>query len=116
MSPRSKRRPAAPERSASAEQRRDHVLLQVEPDDLDLAAAQLRQQMVEREREVGLAAAEVDDAQRPLGRERGHDVVDELEEAIDLAELVVAALAHLPSGVITPSSTRNGTGVPSSSR
>ena len=47
----------------------DHVLLEIEPDDLHLAAAQLGQQVVDREGEVRLAAAEVDDAERPLGPE-----------------------------------------------
>ena len=74
--------------------RRDHVLLQVEPDDLDLAPAQHGEQVMDREGQVRLAAAEVDDAQRAVGPQRGNDVVDELEEAVDLAELVVAALAH----------------------
>ena len=52
--------------------------------------------MVDREGEIGLAAAEIDHPQRSVRAERGHDVVDQLEEAVDLAELVVAALAHLP--------------------
>ena len=71
---------------------------------------------MDRERQVRLAAAEVDDPELPVRAQRRNDVVDELEEAVDLAELVVAALPHRPSGVITPSSTRNGIGRPSSSR
>ena len=77
---------------------------------LDVAAAQGGEEMVDRERQVGLAAAEVDDPERSVRAERRNDVVDELEEAVDLAELVVAALPHRAFGVITPSSTRNGTG------
>ena len=50
---------------------------------------------MDREGEVRLAAAEVDHAQRPLGPQRGNDVVDKLQEAVDLPKLVVAALAHL---------------------
>ena len=54
--------------------------------------------MVEREREVGLAAAEVDDAQRPLLPKRRHDVVDELQEPVHLPELVEPALADAAVG------------------
>ena len=96
MSPRSKRRPGGAGALRERGARRDHVLLQVEADDLDLAAAQLGEEVMDREGEVGLAAAEVDHSQRAIGSERGNDVVDQLEEAVDLAELVVAALAHLP--------------------
>ena len=95
MSPRSKRSPAGPRPLGQSGAGRDHVLLQVEADELDLASAQHGQQMVDRKGEVGLAAAEVDHPQRPVRAERGHDVVDQLEEAVDLAELVVAALAHV---------------------
>ena len=70
------------------------------------------QQMMEREREIRLAGAEVDDPQAPR-RQGGQDVLDELEKAVDLSELVVALRATFPSRVITPSSTRNGTGTPS---
>ena len=47
----------------------DHVVLEVEPHDLHLTAAQLGQQMVDREGEIRLAAAEVDHAERPIGPE-----------------------------------------------
>ena len=76
----------------------DHVLLQVEAHDVHRAAAELRQQMMDREGEVRLAAAEVDDAQGPVRTKSGHDVVDELEKAVDLAKLVVAALPHRAVG------------------
>ena len=66
------------------------------------------------EGEIRAPGAEVDDAQLP-GRKLVEHVADELDEAIHLAELVVAAARTFPSGVITPSSTRNGTGVPSGS-
>ena len=38
----------------------DHVLLQVEADDIDLAPVHGREQVVQRERQIGLAGAEVD--------------------------------------------------------
>ena len=47
----------------------DHVVLEVESDDLHLTAAELGQQVVNREGEIRLAAAEVDDAERPIGPE-----------------------------------------------
>ena len=44
----------------------DHVLLQVEPDDLDVKAALDSEQVVEREGQVRLAGAEVDDPHGPV--------------------------------------------------
>ena len=76
----------------------DHVRLEVEPDDLDLATVHGREEMMEREREIGLARAEVDDPQPSLPGRAGQHVLDELEEAVDLAELVVALSAHLALG------------------
>ena len=38
----------------------DHVLLQVEADEIDLASVHGREQVVQRERQIGLAGAEVD--------------------------------------------------------
>ena len=52
----------------------------------------------------------------PSGRNEGTTSSTSSRKRFDLPELVVAALAHRAVGVITPSSTRNGTGVPSSSR
>ena len=43
----------------------DHVLLQVEAHDLRVETPLDREQVVERERQVGLAGPEVDDAERP---------------------------------------------------
>jgi len=51
------------------------------------------EEVVQREREVGASRPEVDDAQAPL-RESWNDVVDELHEAVDLAELPAALRAH----------------------
>ena len=76
----------------------DDVGLEVEPDDLDLAPVDDREQVVEREGQVRLAGAEVDDAERAVGRERGEHVLDELEEPVDLPELVVALRPHLALG------------------
>ena len=76
----------------------DHIRLEVEPDDLDLAPMDDRQQVVEREREVRLAGAEVDDAERAFGGKRREHVLDELEEPVHLAELVVALRPHLALG------------------
>ena len=73
---------------------RDDVLLQVEPEHVDAPPVPLDEQVVQREREVRAPAAEVDDAQRvALGQGRQH-VLDQLEEAIHLAVLVVALRAH----------------------
>ena len=44
-----------------------HVSLEVETDDLDLALMDDREQIVEREGQVRLAGAEVDDAERAVG-------------------------------------------------
>ena len=45
------------------------------------------------EGEIRASRAEVDDAERAV-RKRGQNVVDELEEAVDLAVLVLALRAH----------------------
>jgi hypothetical protein len=74
--------------------RRHDVLLEIEAHDLDGAAVHPRQEVVERERQVGLAAAEVDHPQRTIAAERRNDVVDQLDEAVDLLELRVARLPH----------------------
>ena len=87
--------------------RLDHVRLEVEPDDLDLTSAQLCEQMVEREREVRLAAAEVDHAQRPVRRGRdGTTSSTSSRNRLTCRNLSNRLLRTLPSGVITPSSTR----------
>ena len=57
-----------------------------------------REQMVQRERQVRLAGAEVDDAERAFGRESGEHVLDELEKPVHLPELVVALRPHLALG------------------
>ena len=75
----------------------DDLGLEVQPDDLGLASVDDREQMMQRKREIGLARAEVDDPQRSGGERRKH-VLDELEEAIHLPELVVATASHLPLG------------------
>ena len=72
--------------------------LEVETDDLDLALMDDREQIMEREGQVRLAGAEVDDAERALGRERGEHVLDELEKPVHLPELVVALRPHLSLG------------------
>jgi hypothetical protein len=88
MSPTSKRSPRASRRRASLALR-DGVLLQVEPDELHLAAVHRREQVVQGERQVGAARAEVDDAQASFGKPVEH-VADQLEEAVHLAILRVA--------------------------
>ena len=75
-----------------------HIRLEVETDDLDLAPMDGREQVVEREGQIRLAGAEVDDAERALGRESGEHVLDELEEPVHLAELVEALRPHLALG------------------
>ena len=57
-----------------------------------------REQMVEREGQVRLAGAEVDDAERAFGRESREHVLDELEKPVHLPELVVALRPHLALG------------------
>ena len=66
--------------------------------------------MVQGEREVALAAAEVDDPQFAGRRQVVDHVVDEFEKPVDLPELGVLRRANLARGVITPISTRNGQG------
>ena len=72
---------------------RDDVRLQVEPEHVDLASVHARQQVVEREGEVGPARAEVDDPEASL-REARDDVLDELDEAVHLPELRSARSAN----------------------
>ncbi len=76
----------------------DDIGLEVEPDDLDVPLVHDREQVVEREGEIRLAGAEVDDAERAIGRERGEHVLDELEEPVHLAKLVEALRPHLALG------------------
>ena len=83
-----------PERSCQRLAVSDDLGLEVEPDDLDLAAVHDREQMMQRERQIRLARAEVDDPQRAGGERRKH-VLDELEKAIDLPELVVPPASYL---------------------
>src|SRR5262249_48312374 len=83
--------------SAEAGRRRrtrlDDVFFEIQPDDLGLTAVDDGQQVVQREREVRLARAEVDDPQR-AGRKRRENVLDELEKAIDLPELRLPRSPH----------------------
>ena len=87
-------KPVGAERAGERLTMVDDLGLQVEADDVDLAVVHGRQQVVQCEGEVRLAGAEVDDPQ-PAGRERRKHVLDELQEAVHLPELVVALRPHL---------------------
>ena len=73
----------------------DHFLFHVEAHDGDRAIADRRQQVMQSEREVTLAATEIDDVQRPFGGQVLQDVIDEFEVAVDLPELVIHRRSNL---------------------
>ena len=64
----------------------DDVRLHVEAEHVDLASVDAREQVVEGERQVRATGAEVDHPHAPF-REGRDDVVDQLHEPVDLAEL-----------------------------
>ena len=94
----------------------DDIGLEVETDDLDLAPMDGRQQVVEREREIRLAGPEVDDAKRASAGRAGSTSSTSSRNLFTWRNLSKRCARTLPSAVITPSSTRNGTGTPSGSR
>ena len=75
----------------------DHLRLEVQPEQVDLAPVDAREQVVERKGQVRATRAEVDDPE-PALRQDAHDVVDELDEAIDLPELRATRRAHAALG------------------
>ena len=97
MSPTSNRRPVRVEPAGERLALGDDVLLHVEAEEVDRAAVAPDEQVVQREREVGAARAEVDDPEIAR-RQRRDDVVDELDEAVDLPELRPPRRAHLALG------------------
>ena len=93
----------------------DDIGLEVEPDDLDVPIVKCSEEMMERKREVGLARAEIDDPDGPAGRD-GRTSSTSSRKRFTCRNLSYRCDRTLPSRVITPSSTRNGTGTPSGRR
>ena len=93
----------------------DDIGLEVEPDDLDVPLVHDREQVVEREGEIRLAGAEVDDAERSSAGSAGSTSSTSSRKRFTWRNLSKRCARTLPSAVITPSSTRNGTGTPSGS-
>ena len=116
MSPTSNERPVGVEASCERLAIGHDVRLDVEPEELDLASVAADEEVVEREREVGASRPEVDD--------RASVPPEAAERCPRRARRTGSTCRNFarrcertrPSGVWTPSSTRNGTGSPSGSR
>ena len=116
MSPTSKRSPSAPSVRASASQRATTSSLRSRPTISTSRPWTAVSRWCSAKVRYDLPEPKSTTRSGP-GGSGGQHVLDELEEAVDLAELVVALRrGPCPRRVITPSSTRNGTGMPSCSR
>ena len=73
----------------------DDIFLEIKPDNLDLTLLQDLEVIVDRESQIRLAAAEVDDAQRTVLRQSRKNIFDDLKIAVDLAEFRVGLRKNL---------------------
>ena len=74
----------------------DHVLLEVETERGDLQPLDVAQIVVDGKGEIRATRTEVDHLDGTVAGQIGNDVGDQLQEAVDLAELVVALRLHVP--------------------
>ena len=88
----------------------DDIGPQVEAGDVDFASEWSRQPVVQGEREIAFATAKIDDAQGATLGQFGEQVVDEFQEAVDLAELGLPGAANLPLGCHHPNLHEEGAG------
>ena len=75
----------------------DHIGFQVQADDFHVALLQHLQIIVDGESQIGFAAAEIDNPQRPAVRidgQRREHILHNLQVPVDLAELAVMLLEH----------------------
>ena len=73
----------------------DDIFLEIKPDDLDLALLQDLEVIIDREGQIRLAAAEVDDAQGAVLRQSRKNIFDDFKIAVDLAEFRVGLRKNL---------------------
>src|SRR5690606_28456519 len=74
---------------------RHQLVAHLNADDLSRSFGDIGEIIVEREVEVALPRAHVDDA-RPLGLDRLNQRRKNLDHLVDLPELVLCVIAHLP--------------------
>ena len=68
----------------------DDILFQVKSDDIDIQFFQFAEVIIHRKRQIRFSAAEIENRDLAVRWELRQDIFDELQEAVDLAELVVA--------------------------
>ena len=73
----------------------DDVVLEVQPDDLYVAALAQLEIVVDRKGQIRLAAAKVDDAQRAVLRQSRENIFDDFKITVDLAEFRVRLRENL---------------------
>ena len=73
----------------------DDVVLEVQPDDLYVAALAQLEIVVDRKGQIRLAAAKVDDAQRAVLRQSRENIFDDFKITVDLAEFRVGLWKNL---------------------
>ncbi|MNW45545.1 hypothetical protein D3C74_228120 [compost metagenome] len=67
----------------------DDVRLQVKSDHIQFSLLLHRQVMIQRKRQIGLAAAKIDNGQRAALRQMRKNVLNHFEKTIDLLEFIV---------------------------
>ena len=73
----------------------DDVVLEVQPDDLYVAALAQLEIIVDRKGQIRLAAAKVDDAQRAVLRQSRENIFDDFKITVDLTEFRVGLRENL---------------------
>ena len=68
----------------------DDILFQVKSDDIDIQFFQFAEVIIHRKRQIRFSAAEIENRDFAVRWELRQDIFDELQKAVDLAELVVA--------------------------
>lgn len=76
----------------------DDVLLQIQTDDPDIQPVENLQIIIQREGQVRLAAAEVEDRHFPILRKLLPDVLDKFQETVDLPEFVIFGMDDFSLG------------------